>query len=550
MSIDRGLGGHPDETDFDIFGDIEEIVEEKSSANLIKFERNPSKSDVLFNASEPPPDSVYQNANERVSGLFSQENIEDPLFDQLFAELEVKPGAEEPSQTHPTSHNDKLFEIRESPVARGIPNFTKVHTPSSRDDIPDFGSLRLAIDEELAKEAEVKANRSDSLENTLSPVQRDKRFTTLPIVSADNKDRPVFTNEEKVRFDVKDNLGKETSGYLTVLYDRELNYSIVRKTFNIQDPTPVQLANFVQEIRILKALAHPNIPNVIDAGISDEGKYYYNRTKPQGETLLRIIAQLRIGDPHYHMRFPYATRVRIFLEVIRAIHCAHKQDLIHRDLKPEKIYIGSQGEVTVVGWENARKAEGSQELPFLDLFSGEITEEPEEPPNEEIFFYPEDSDKFFGTSSYRSPEQARNNAARVNKQSDLYTLSAIFYEFLSLRHYLHQHLSIEANQGLLSSIIREKPLPPSALDHSFQARIPEQLSEYCMKGLEKSTAKRFASTDEMLEELQGILTQQFVPEEVEEATKNPVKTMLLLVFGLLFFVTGSYQIFTWIMLLF
>ena len=158
------------------------------------------------------------------------------------------------------------------------------------------------------------------------------------------------------------------------------------------------IARFVEEVRTVGQIKHPNIVPIHDVGVDEEGQYFFVMKYVEGETLETIIEKRAAGDPQYHRRYTQERRVEIFLGILDAIHYAHARGFIHRDIKPANIMVGPYGEVVVMDWGLAKrvKADTSLALPAND---------PPAPLDTGKDLYRTRAGTLLGTPAYMSPEQ-------------------------------------------------------------------------------------------------------------------------------------------------
>src|SRR5947208_4619040 len=154
-----------------------------------------------------------------------------------------------------------------------------------------------------------------------------------------------------------------------------------------------QLERFRREARAVAQLSHPHIVGVIDAG-EDEGRPYIVFEYVEGQTLKDRIR--RMG------RLPIDEAVAYAVEIARALGCAHSNQIVHRDVKPQNVLIDAEGSAKVTDFGIARSLD--QEGLTAD-------------------------GRVLGTTDYVSPEQALGH--KVTGQSDLYSLGIVLYEMLT-----------------------------------------------------------------------------------------------------------------------
>ena len=235
------------------------------------------------------------------------------------------------------------------------------------------------------------------------------------------------------------------------------------------------LERFVGEARITAKLEHPNIVPVHDIGIDASGAPYFTMKYLRGVMLERVIRQLRSGDPETVARYPLFRRLQIFLRVCNAINFAHSHGVCHLDIKPANINIGDYGEVVVLDWGVARLLDGEGRATLDDL-------------------------RPKGTPGYIAPEYLNPETAdQVGIRSDIYSLGSLLYTLLALRSPL-SGLSVE-------SILRRTaagavPRPGRAAP---ECDIPASLEAVCMKAMARKPAARYATVQELRDEITAYL---------------------------------------------
>jgi tRNA A-37 threonylcarbamoyl transferase component Bud32 len=175
---------------------------------------------------------------------------------------------------------------------------------------------------------------------------------------------------------------------------------------------------FEEEARHVSRLEHPSIVPVHDLGELPDGRPFFVMRLIHGQTLAELLAARATpaeGLPRW---------VGVFEQVCAAVASAHARDLIHRDLKPSNVMLGEFGEVLVMDWGIAKALAARPQpaqvaptpAPPSPAASGEATERagPETLPGQAK-----------GTPAFMAPEQARGEAGRVGKASDVFGLGGI-----------------------------------------------------------------------------------------------------------------------------
>ena len=218
---------------------------------------------------------------------------------------------------------------------------------------------------------------------------------------------------------------------------------------------------FYKEGKAAARLNHPNIVQAIDVG--DAGGYrYFVMEYVQGHTVYDEIAAGKVFDE--------ARGLEIIIEVAGALEHAHKQGLIHRDVKPKNIMITDDGKVKLADMGLARLA--------ADTEAAEA-----------------EAGRAFGTPYYISPEQIRG-AKDVDFRADIYSLGATLYHMVTGR------VPFEADSpvAVMQKHLKEPLVPP---DH-VNTRLSAGIGEVVEVMMAKDPARRYASTTDLLLDLEAI----------------------------------------------
>lgn len=306
--------------------------------------------------------------------------------------------------------------------------------------------------------------------STIQNIAEDKDFPRSNTIT----NRHCQVTEEtglakKDRFLYKDQLGKGASGIVWTAQDQDIQRIVAIKTF-FGASTPKEKEDFLAEIRLVGKLEHPGIPPVYDVGVNERGQYYFVMKYIQGRTLRDLIFQLKTGQKAAHTQFPFHRRAEVIIQLLRILCAVHQQGIVHRDIKPENILIGPSAEVMLIDWGIALDCNRSDGV-----------------------------GDFCGTPYYMSPEQVERKP--IDARSDLYSLSCVFYEFLSL----FKALPTIQDLNKLLEVITKSDIP--RLDrrpHLSQGYVPSEYRFFVHKGLSKDPKQRFLSADEMLYQLEKI----------------------------------------------
>ena len=196
-------------------------------------------------------------------------------------------------------------------------------------------------------------------------------------------------------------LGRGGMGVVCLAEDRELDRLVAIKILNTPDITEDLRNRMIREAQIIARLEHPGIVPVHDAGTLADGRMFYAMKYVRGSRL----------DEYAAHGASLRDRLRKFQAVCDAVAFAHAHGVIHRDLKPQNIMIGSFGEVLVLDWGVAKllDREDRSYSSYRTYSNSDDTME----------------GTVIGTRNYMSPEQARGEVDQLDGRADIYSLGAV-----------------------------------------------------------------------------------------------------------------------------
>ncbi|MBN2799106.1 MAG: serine/threonine protein kinase [Deltaproteobacteria bacterium] len=312
------------------------------------------------------------------------------------------------------------------------------------------------------------------------------RSTVLPVVHPSQGGLALVPTLAE-RFAQLRTLGAGGLGEVTLARDNDIGRMVAIKRILPGRASRQAIARFVQEIRTVGRLEHPNIIPIHDVGQDEDGSLFFVMKYVEGLTLEALIAGLRDGDRTLHRAWPFERRVQVFAELLSAVAFAHAKGVIHRDLKPANVMIGGYGEVLLLDWGIARSGE---------LLAVEGDGLPGAAPGADRGGRSTRQGALLGTPLYMSPEQARGED--VDERSDVYALSVILYELLTLHHYLEGRESLE---DILEGVQHHHPTLATLVRSPLQEAVPMDLSWYLRQGLHKDPSLRYPTVQAMIDRL-------------------------------------------------
>jgi eukaryotic-like serine/threonine-protein kinase len=313
------------------------------------------------------------------------------------------------------------------------------------------------------------------------------RITVLPRVVTQDSELRV-EQHARPRYSVQRSLGAGAMGEVELGEDHDIGRRVALKRLSAGVPSPAAVARFVDEVRTMGALDHPNITPIYDVGRDERGRLFFTMKYVEGQSLEDLIERLRKGDPQAHAQYPHARRLDLFVGIVNALDYAHAQGILHRDIKPANVMLGEHGEVRLMDWGIARRGGKS-------LVGGTVTqaERPDMTHDGAVL----------GTPLYMSPEQARGDQAAIDARSDLYSAFVVLYELVTLRRFVRETDNVYAT---LKEVVAGRTLASDSDEwhHPTQASLPIEWRYFIHRGLQRDPKARFQSAAEVIDALEQV----------------------------------------------
>jgi hypothetical protein len=230
---------------------------------------------------------------------------------------------------------------------------------------------------------------------------------------------------------------------------------------------PDELARFLAEAETAAGLHHTNIIQVYEVGEMEGAPFFSMEYVESGS----LADRLRSG--------PIEDReaAQLLISVARALHFAHRNGVVHRDMKPANILLDPEGVPKVADFGIAKRLTANSAL----TVSGAV----------------------IGTPTYMAPEQAKGTSRDVGAAADVYSLGAILYEMLAGRP---PFLPEDSETALTVRVITEDAVSPAF----YRPGTPRDLETICMKCLEKEPRDRYESAAAFAEDLRRFLDDESI----------------------------------------
>ncbi len=232
------------------------------------------------------------------------------------------------------------------------------------------------------------------------------------------------------------------------------------------------LRRFKLESQTLARLQHPNVVQVYEAGIHDDGHdglpYFVMEYVSSAKTLTEYATDKGLGTRE---------RLAIFTKVCDAVQHGHLKGIIHRDLKPSNVLVDANGQPKIIDFGVARSTDSDMAVTTLQTDVGQL----------------------IGTLQYMSPEQCEADPSDIDARSDVYALGVTLYELLAGRPpYNIRKVAIHEAVRILSE---EEPTSLS----SFGKHLRGDIEKISRKSLEKNRDHRYQSVVALREDIQSYL---------------------------------------------
>ena len=276
------------------------------------------------------------------------------------------------------------------------------------------------------------------------------------------------------RYEIRSKVGEGGMGEVYRARDEKLNRDVAIKVLPAGLSTNGDRLNrFEQEAQAVAALNHPNILAVYDVGTHESAPYVVSEFL-EGETLRDNLNQRSLVT---RKATDYA------IQLAQGLTAAHDRGVVHRDLKPDNIFITKDDHVKILDFGLAKLVQplNETEVQQTDIATRKVHT---------------DAGTVMGTVGYMSPEQVRGHTA--DHRSDIFSFGSILYEMLSGQRAFRRDTAAET----MTAILKEEP-PEFSLTNSSISPSLERIVRRC---LEKQPGRRFQTASDLTFALESLST--------------------------------------------
>jgi len=273
------------------------------------------------------------------------------------------------------------------------------------------------------------------------------------------------------RYEIRSKIGEGGMGEVYRARDEKLNRDVAIKVLPANfSQNGDRLRRFEQEAQATGTLNHPNILAVYDVGTHDSELYVVSELL-EGESLKDRLLEGPISQ---------TKAVNYAIQIAHGLAAAHEKGIVHRDVKPDNLFITNDGHVKILDFGLAKLALPSADAAAqTDVATRKVHTDP---------------GAVMGTPGYMSPEQVRGRI--VDHRTDIFSFGAVLYEMLSGRRAFKGDSAIET----LNAILKEDPAELSGSNSHISTPV-ERVVWHC---LEKSPERRFQSAGDIAFALESL----------------------------------------------
>lgn len=320
------------------------------------------------------------------------------------------------------------------------------------------------------------ARQDDTTPSIVADATEAANLTPLRSATSREK-RDTLPFERLGHYEIVERIGHGGMGDVYRGYERSLDRTVAIKVLPTEFTRHEDFVRrFYAEATAAARLSHPNVIDIYFIS-EDQGHHFFAMQFVEGETLADLIVR--------RTKLPVTETLPIVMQALVGLAAAHKQGLVHRDIKPGNILLDRKNQRALVAdFGLVKSLQASENLTATGMV--------------------------MGTVDYISPEQGRG--LTVDPRSDLYSIGVLLYRMLSGR----LPFAADSATAMIFQHVYETPPPLS----DFVAEIPAPLTKIVDKLLAKSPDDRYASADLLLADLRALLDHRTLPSGADAATST------------------------------
>lgn len=249
---------------------------------------------------------------------------------------------------------------------------------------------------------------------------------------------------------------------------------------------------FLREARVTAQLQHPNTVPVYEIGDDPEEGVYFAMKRISGENFFEILKRIARNEPETLQRFPVRRRLEIVMAACQALAYAHLQGVIHRDVKPENIWVGNFGEVILLDWGVAKVWGHADDNPAISHSSLQARTD-----RDQLQTLTNHGTRP-GTPLYMSPEQVRGNRG-IDERTDVFSVGVVLYEMLALCEPFKGRTIDETFDNICN-----KDLPPPS-ERGTRTDVPAAMDPVVMRAIAKRPGDRYTNMRSLIDALRDVI---------------------------------------------
>lgn len=276
--------------------------------------------------------------------------------------------------------------------------------------------------------------------------------------------------------------------------------TVVGRSVAIKSLLPEQIHNrterrrLLREARVTAQLQHPGTVPVYEIAVDDYWGIYFTMKRISGENLFEALKRIARQDAQTLAAYPLSRRLDIVADTCQALAYAHARGVIHRDVKPENIWVGNFGEVILLDWGVAKvwgHPDDNEPVRHSSLASRGGTDE-----TNQLRTLTGHGQRP-GTPLYMSPEQVDGQRG-IDERSDVFSAGVVLYEALALREPFRG-----ANIDETFWNIKHADVPPPS-KRAPDTPITPEMDAIVMRAIQKKPGERFETMRDLIQELRVV----------------------------------------------